>query len=75
MPDLPFQSATDLVHAIKTRKIKSSELLELYIERMQKHNPKINAIVAPYLKDQTAIHFAGLIENNLGGFVAPPGYA
>ena len=46
MTDIAFQSATDLVNAIKRRKIKSIELLELYIERMQRHNPKINAIVA-----------------------------
>ena len=46
MTDLAFQSATDLVNGIKNRKIKSIELLELYVERMQRHNPKINAIVA-----------------------------
>ncbi len=46
MPDIAFQSACDLVQAIKTRKIAAAELLELYIERMQKYNPQINAIVA-----------------------------
>lgn len=46
MTDLAFQSTTDLVNAIKRRRIQSIELLELYIERMQHHNPKINAIVA-----------------------------
>ena len=46
MTELPFQSATDLVHAIKTRKLKSADLLELYIGRMQAHDSKINAIVA-----------------------------
>lgn len=46
MTDLAFQSATDLTNAIKSRKIQSIELLEFYIERMQRHNPQINAIVA-----------------------------
>jgi len=45
MTDLAFQSTTDLANAIKSRSIQSAELLELYIERMQRHNPKINAIV------------------------------
>ena len=51
MTDLAFQSATDLVNAIKSRKIQSTELLELYIERMQCYNPKINAIVAVDLEN------------------------
>ena len=32
-------------------------------------------IVGPYLEDRTTIAFAGLIEREFGGFVAPPGYA
>ncbi|MEE3139791.1 MAG: amidase [Actinomycetota bacterium] len=31
-------------------------------------------IVAPHLHDRRSIHFASLIERELGGFVAPPGY-
>ena len=46
MIDLAFQSAVALVNAIKSRKVQSMELLELYIDRMQRYNPKINAIVA-----------------------------
>lgn len=51
MTDLSFQSATDLVKAIKSRKIRSIELLEHYIDRMQRYNPKINAIVATDLEN------------------------
>ena len=29
-------------------------------------------IVAPYLEDRTSIHFAGLVEEVLGGFTPPP---
>lgn len=46
MTDLSFESAVDLVKAIKSRKIRSIELLEHYIERMQRYNPQINAIIA-----------------------------
>jgi amidase len=32
-------------------------------------------IVAPYLEDRTAIRFAALLADAIGGFVAPPGFA
>lgn len=31
-------------------------------------------IIGPYLEDRTPIAFAGLLEREFGGFVAPPGY-
>jgi amidase len=31
-------------------------------------------IVAPYLEDRTSIHFAGLIEDTVGGFSPPPDF-
>jgi amidase len=31
-------------------------------------------IIGPHLNDLTTIHFARLMERNIGGFVAPPGY-
>jgi amidase len=45
-----FQSATELTKAIRDRRIGSTELLELYIKRYERLNPKINAIVATDLK-------------------------
>jgi len=30
--------------------------------------------IGPYLEDRTPIHFAGLVADEFGGFVAPPGY-
>jgi hypothetical protein len=29
--------------------------------------------VAPYLEDRTAIRFAALLADEIGGFAAPPG--
>ena len=45
MDEFAFQSAVNLVKAIQDRKVSSSELLELYIERYERFNPSINAIV------------------------------
>jgi amidase len=46
MVDLPFQSAVQLAAAIRDKKIGCRELLELYLGRVERYNPKINAIVA-----------------------------
>jgi amidase len=46
MNNLPFQSATELLQAIREKHIGSAELLEIYIERYERLNPKLNAIVA-----------------------------
>jgi amidase len=45
MDNFAFQSAVNLVKAIQDKKISSSELLELYIQRYERLNPSINAIV------------------------------
>jgi amidase len=42
-----FSSATDMLAALEQRKISSMELLELHLERIEKYNPKLNAIVIP----------------------------
>lgn len=45
------------------------------IDRSDEGLPIGVQIVGPYLEDRTPIAFAGLIEREFGGFVAPPGYA
>ena len=49
MEEWAKQSALTLAKAIQEKKISSSELLEYFIERYQRLNPKINAIVATNL--------------------------
>ena len=45
-PDIfPFGSATALVRALRARKISSVELLQAYLERVDRLNPALNAIV------------------------------
>ena len=39
-------SATSLINAIKNKKISSTELIQYFMERHKRLNPKINAIVA-----------------------------
>lgn len=46
MVSLPFRSAKDLAGAIRKKKIGALELLELYVARMEKYNPRLNAIIA-----------------------------
>ena len=46
MKNLASLSASNLVKALKKKKISSLELLEFYIERYKRLNPRINAIVA-----------------------------
>jgi amidase len=45
MMDLPFRSAKQLAAAIRQRKISSLELLNLYIARVERFNPRLNAVV------------------------------
>jgi amidase len=46
MLDVPFRTATQLATAIRKKKIGCLELLDLYLERVAKYNPAINAIIA-----------------------------
>ena len=46
MEKLAQRSATQLVKAIKDKQVSSVELVELFMERYHRLNPKINAIVA-----------------------------
>ena len=45
MTDTAFSSATDLVAALKSKKISSLELTDLYIDRIEKFDGEINAVV------------------------------
>ena len=74
MDEFAFQSAVNLVKAIQDKKISSSELIELYIERYERLNPSINAIVETDLEtartrarqaDEALVHGSGTLFNNL----------
>jgi amidase len=46
MIDLPFRPAKQLASLIRGKKVGCLELLDLYIARMEKYNPPLNAIIA-----------------------------
>src|SRR5436309_750368 len=43
---LPFRTARQLAQAVRKKKIGCLELLDLYLKRVEAHNPKLNAIIA-----------------------------
>jgi amidase len=43
---LPFQTAKQLASAVARKKIGCLELLDLYLKRVEAHNPSLNAIIA-----------------------------
>jgi amidase len=45
MTDLAFRSALDLAAAIRAREVSARELLDLCIARIERHDPRINAVV------------------------------
>jgi len=45
MQSILFRSAKDLVSSIRRKKIGCLELLDLYLSRINRHNPKINAVI------------------------------
>ena len=46
MLSLAFRSATDLSGLIRRKELGSEELLDLYLARIERLNPRINALVA-----------------------------
>ena len=45
MTDVAFRSASELAKMIQSKDISSRELLDVYLERVDQHNPKLNAVV------------------------------
>jgi amidase len=50
MLDVPFRSAKQLATALRRKKIGCEELLDLYVARVEKYNPRLNAIIATDLE-------------------------
>ena len=45
MTEPQFRSATELAAMIRRRELSSRELLELFLARIEKQNPRLNAVV------------------------------
>jgi amidase len=59
-----FQPANVLVRALKNREVKSRDLLEMYLERVERYNPQLNAVV--HLKADEARKRADEADSALG---------
>ena len=44
--ELPFRSAAALAEAVRDREVSSVELLDLYLQRIARYNPQLNAVIA-----------------------------
>ena len=45
MSELAFKSATELAGMIQAKEISALELLEHYLERVERYNPDLNAVI------------------------------
>lgn len=54
MDDIAFSDASSLVERLVAREFSSIELLEHYVERVERYNPRINAVVAMQLDEARA---------------------
>ena len=51
MSDLAFLSATELAAKVAAKEISAVELLQMYLQRVDTHNPELNAICVD-IRDQ-----------------------
>ena len=42
-----FASAAEMLHALRARQVSALELLDLHLHRIERYNPRLNAIVTP----------------------------
>ena len=77
MSDLVFGSAVEILAALERGEASSRELLPA-TAGARGCDPRGSAggvqIVAPHLDDLSAIHFAGLLTEQIGGYRPPPGF-
>ena len=65
---IAFKTATELAHMIREKKISSRELLDLYLARIEKYNPALNAVVTLEKEGaRTIAHAADLALKNGNG--------
>ena len=70
MLDLPFRSAKQLAADIRRKKIGCLELLDVYLARVEKYNPRLNAIVVldrDGARRRARAADAALTKGNAGG--------
>ena len=70
MTDIIFDSATSLAEAVRTRRISSADLTQACLDRIEKVNPALNAVV---MLDETAMEQARAADDAIakGGEIGP----
>lgn len=61
--DLAFYTVAELSALIRDRKITSVELTQFFLDRLEKHNPKLDAVVT--LTEERALQQAALLDQEL----------
>ena len=64
MPDITNLDAVTLSKAIHEKKLSCSEVMSAYLDRIEKYNPKINAIISMRSREEL-IKESKLLENKL----------
>jgi amidase len=59
----PFDSAVRLADAVREGDVSCTRLVQLYLDRIHKYNPALNAVVISNESD--ALHSAGLLDHDL----------
>ena len=76
MSDLAFLSATELAAKVAAKEISAVELLQMYLQRVDAHNPELNAICVDIrdqaMKDAEAADTALAKGQSLGAFHGVP---
>jgi amidase len=68
--DLHFKSATEIARLIRERKVSAEEILEHFLTRVEKYNPKLNAIIwldAERARERAKAADAALMKGDVWG--------
>ena len=64
MSELAFQSAHALAARIRNRELGSEELLRFYLDRVDRYNPEINAVI--WQRREAALAFSDGVSRQAG---------
>ena len=71
MGDLPFTGAVAQAELLRTREVRATELVDLYLDRIEAHNPTLDAYLT-VCGDRARAQAAAVDEARSGGAELPP---
>jgi Asp-tRNA(Asn)/Glu-tRNA(Gln) amidotransferase A subunit family amidase len=63
LEDLAFRPVRDLAELVRTKKVSSTELTKMYLERLKKYGPKLECVIA--LTEERALERARLADEEI----------